>query len=309
MLHVDLVVSIHGHGPRHLRADIPQGGTLALFGPSGSGKTTLLRALAGFHEARGTLSWDGRELITEPVETRPFAWMPQAPSLFPHWTLRRQLVEARPGRTADARLDTLISALGLTTLTDRPGRRLSGGQQQRGELARALARDPDVLLLDEPFSALDAPTRSAIGAFLRDLLRSEEKSMVLASHDWNDVEAWADEVILLDQGQTVAQGEPGALYAAPPNWPAARMMGFECRIGNRALHPDLAEWSTPHGCPVVLTGRVGDVTPHGAGVRVTISCADGTTVRASVARGVSRPAMGDRVEVGFHAPEVVDDVS
>ncbi len=304
MLHVDLEISIHAHGPRRMRADVPRGRILALFGPSGGGKTTLLRALAGFHPARGTLSWDGRDILSEPVEARPFAWMPQAPSLFPHWTLRRQLVEARPARTADARLDALVTTLGLQELLERPGRGLSGGQQQRGELARALARDPDVLLLDEPFSALDAPTRGMVGTWLRELLRSEGRSMVMASHDWSDVESWADEVILLDEGQTVAQGDPGTLFSSPPNWPAARLMGFERQIGPRALHPDLAEWAAPHRCPVVLIGVVSDVSPHGAGHRVTLTCDDGTTVRASVPRGTTRPMMDSRVEIGFHAPEV-----
>jgi ABC-type sulfate/molybdate transport systems ATPase subunit len=183
---------------------------------------------------------------------------------------------------------------------------LSGGQQQRGELARALAREPGVLLLDEPFSALDGPTRLQIGQWLRELIQREQMAMVMASHDWSDVEAWADEVLLLDEGRVVGQGAPASLFLKPPNWSAARLLGYETRVEGRGLHPDLADFTAPYQCPVVVAGRVQAHTPHGAGVRVKLRTDGGVELSATVPRGVPVPGIGCRVEVGFHAPEVCD---
>lgn len=307
MLHVDLSVPVHHHGHQVLRADVAQGSVLALFGPSGSGKTTLIRAMLGLHAAEGTLSWNGDRLDGRPIHNRPFAWVPQDPSLFPHWTLRRQIEEARAGRVDEARIREIVQALGLEGLQERAARALSGGQQQRGELARALARDPDVLLLDEPFSALDGPTRREIGGWLTEQLRGDGMAMVLASHDWSDVEAWADEVCLMDQGRVVAQGQPGELFRHPPSWTAARLVGYETRVGKHALHPDLADFQDPRGRPVVVSGEVLASKSHGAGFRLTLRTDTGSEVSATGPRDLPRPPLGSRVEVGFQAPEVGDE--
>jgi len=183
---------------------------LCLFGPSGSGKTTCLEAIAGLvRPERGLIADDAKVLFGPGVDLPPRArgvgYLPQAAPLFPHLTVRQNLLYAEPG--ADP--EPVAAALGLTDLLGRAPRTLSGGEARRVALGRALLRAPSLLLLDEPFSGLEAPLRARLILFLARLALPR---VVLVTHDPRDAIALADEVILLERGRLAGRGTPGELF-------------------------------------------------------------------------------------------------
>ncbi|MGA0560624.1 ATP-binding cassette domain-containing protein [Larkinella sp. VNQ87] len=189
------------------------GSLTGLYGPSGSGKTTLLRILAGltppaFGEIRvGEQIWfDSAQRINWPPQQRNVGMVFQDAALFPNMTVR-QNVQFAAGNQRDPFVDELLELAGLTTLAERKPATLSGGQRQRVALVRALARRPQVLLLDEPFSALDADTREPL---LDELLRLHQRfgtTTVLVSHQHEEVQRIADQWIELKQGKLVRHGQ------------------------------------------------------------------------------------------------------
>jgi molybdate transport system ATP-binding protein len=191
--------------------------TVALAGPSGAGKTSVLRAVAGLlRPERGRIALDGtawldseRGIDVAP-ERRSVGLVFQEYALFPHMTVEQNV--AYGGR---ARAGELMESLGIAGLrTARPGE-LSGGERQRVALARALARDPDVLLLDEPLAALDAHTRGRVRAELGDLLSRIRLPAILVTHDFQDAAALASRVGVLVEGRVVQVGRPAELIASP----------------------------------------------------------------------------------------------
>ena len=178
---------------------------VAVFGPSGGGKSTLLRMMAGVERrARGRVSvggevWvDTREGICVPPWDRGVGWVPQDYLLFPHLKVRENL--AYGGGDGDE-VEEMAKRLFVDHLLDRHPRRLSGGEQQRVALGRALLRRPGILLLDEPFSALDRPLRVQVGEELRRYVEKEQIPLLLVSHDEADAAALAQEHWLLSQGR------------------------------------------------------------------------------------------------------------
>ena len=178
--------------------------SLALVGPSGAGKTTVLRILAGLESrAMGQVTvageaWqDSARKSFVPSWRRQVGWVPQEALLFPHLTVAQQL--AYGYRLSEAQRSA-VTLLELEPLLDRYPRHLSGGERQRVALARALASDPRLLLLDEPFSALDRPLRLALVARLEDYCRARELPLVLVSHDERDVSALAEETWTMREG-------------------------------------------------------------------------------------------------------------
>jgi molybdate transport system ATP-binding protein len=193
-------------GARELEIQLATGvSTVAVFGPSGGGKSTLLRVLAGVEgRARGRVvvsgaSWmdSERGLFVEPWE-RGVGWVPQDYLLFPHLTVRENLAYGAGGR---ADVQEVAESLLVDQLLDRRPRRLSGGEQQRVALGRALLREPRMLLLDEPFSALDRPLRNRVGDALRSYVESRSIPLVLVSHDEADAAALGKEHWLLSKGR------------------------------------------------------------------------------------------------------------
>jgi ABC-type molybdate transport system ATPase subunit len=171
---------------------------VAIVGPSGAGKSTLLRVVAGLERrATGTVtfqgaSWLGRGAFV-PAWERGTGWVPQDALLFPHLSVRENL-----GYAARRPIDDIAAMLGVDALLERMPRHLSGGERQRVALGRALAASPRLLLLDEPFSALDRPLRSRLGAAVR--AWTGETPMIVVTHDEADVAALADEVWELGEG-------------------------------------------------------------------------------------------------------------
>jgi ABC-type sulfate/molybdate transport systems ATPase subunit len=191
--------------------------TLALVGPSGAGKSSVLRVIAGLARpphgrvAYGDEVWldTGRKVFRRPDERR-VGLVFQEYALFPHLTVRQNVAYA--GR---ARVDELLERFHIAALADARPAELSGGEQQRVALARALAREPDVLLLDEPLSALDAHTKSAVRLELSELLRDLGLPVILVTHDFEDAAALADEVGVLVGGKLRQRSTPAELVARP----------------------------------------------------------------------------------------------
>ena len=183
---------------------------VAILGPSGSGKSTLLRALAGLEPcAEGRVSlgdeiWlDSDAGVNMPTWERRVGWVPQDTLLFPHLSLRENLAYAG---SSPAEVEKMAESLFLSDLLDRRPRFLSGGERQRVALGRALLSAPRVLLLDEPFSALDRPLRSEVAAMVRAFARDNGTPIVLVSHDEHDAELLADERWMLVAGNLTADG-------------------------------------------------------------------------------------------------------
>jgi molybdate transport system ATP-binding protein len=208
-----------------------------LFGPSGSGKTTVLRCLAGlerpeegFIRFAGASWFDAARGACLPPQRRDVGFLFQDYALFPHLTLARNIAYSL-GRlpAAEQRKTTqdLIDLLGLAGLEGRYPRQLSGGQQQRVALARAVARRPRLLLLDEPLSALDAPTREPLRRELRRWLIGLGVPTLLVTHDRVEAVALGDAVVLMDQGRVLQTGPVQEVFSRPATLEAARIVGVE----------------------------------------------------------------------------------
>ncbi len=217
---------------RGLDLVVPQGSLTAVLGPSGCGKTTLLRVVAGFERAdSGRVLLAGREVCGPrthlPPERRGVGVVPQEGALFPHLDVGANvafgLPSRRPGRRE--RVTEVLAMVGLAGFADRSPAELSGGQQQRVALARALAPDPEVVLLDEPFSALDADLRVSVRQQVREALAAAGATAVLVTHDQEEALSTADHVAVMDQGRFLQVGTPQDVYREPLDPLVARAVG------------------------------------------------------------------------------------
>ncbi|MBM0490241.1 molybdenum ABC transporter ATP-binding protein [Aeromonas jandaei] len=190
------------------------GGILGLFGPSGCGKSSLLRIIAGLDRASGdTLNWQGRALSDLQPEARRIGLVFQDSRLFPHLSVLGNLqLAARKGR-GRWQPEALAARLGFTELLAQPAHGLSGGQRQRVALARALLAEPDLLLLDEPFSALDRRSRIHQAHVLKGLQQESGIPMIFVSHAMEEVSLLCDQLVLLADGRVEAQGRPSEIFA------------------------------------------------------------------------------------------------
>lgn len=215
-----------------LSLDVAPGELLVLTGPSGGGKSTLLRAIAGLLPPdAGDIQLDGQSLNRQPPGQRPVAMVFQQPALLPHLSVLDNLcfgLRARGVSRRDAERQAREAArtLELSDLLTRPPRTLSGGEQQRVALGRALLRHPRVFLLDEPLSAVDAPTRARLRQAIVDLHRQLGTSTVYVTHDQAEALAVADRIALLHQGRLQQVDTPRALYAQPANRFVAGFVGY-----------------------------------------------------------------------------------
>ena len=245
--------------PRRGRSTLPLshrsgGSSLAILGPSGSGKSALLRSLAGLNgPAPGSVWYGGRSVERIAVESRQVGYVAQGFSLYPHLTVWQQLLFAEgatPGRAA-----YWLDHLHLDGLQDRYPDQISGGQRQRVALAQALCRSPELLLLDEPFSALDAPVRFELRRELRRLQHDTGLATVLVTHDPEEAAFLADEVIVISDGRALQSGSTRDLFTRPSSPEVARLLG----IAN--LHRAVVEsdgWIDAEGVRIAaVDGRAG----------------------------------------------------
>ena len=211
----------------------PAGSRTVIVGPSGSGKTTLLRAIAGFEAPdSGSITLSGRTLHssdqTLPPHLRKIAYVAQEGALFPHMSVADNVGFALPRKTEGRRqqIDTLLAKVGLAaSMRDRRPHELSGGQQQRVALARALAQKPSLMLLDEPFSALDTGLREAMRTMVGDVLREAGITTVLVTHDQAEALAFADHLVVMRDGCVADAGPPQRLYEKPADIETAQFLG------------------------------------------------------------------------------------
>ncbi|MFL5334564.1 MAG: ABC transporter ATP-binding protein, partial [Geminicoccaceae bacterium] len=200
---------------------VERGQFLTLLGPSGSGKTTILMAIAGFvAPSEGAVLLDGRDITALPPERRDFGMVFQGYALFPHMTVAENVAFplrvrglSRAGR--DAKVRAALDLVQLARFAERRPAQLSGGQQQRVALARALVFDPDLLLLDEPLSALDKKLRAELQEELKALHRRVGRTFVNVTHDQEEALSLSDQVAILNHGRLVQVGPPEVLYERP----------------------------------------------------------------------------------------------
>ena len=210
---------------------------LAVLGASGSGKSLTLRLIAGLdHAPNEVLTLAGRDLSAIPPEQRGIAYVPQTLGLFPHFTLARQLRFAVGWNAEVGR--QWIDRLGLCGLEQRLPAALSLGQQQRVALARAFSRSATLLLLDEPFSALDTPLRAQLGRELRALQEAVDVTTVLVTHDPKEAFLLADELLILDAGRVLQSGLVEQVFARPASDLVARLLGVETIGAGRVVAAD-----------------------------------------------------------------------
>jgi putative spermidine/putrescine transport system ATP-binding protein len=317
------------HALDGLSLDLAPGELVALLGPSGCGKTTALRSLAGLERLdSGHVLLDGRDITHVPASRRDMGMVFQAYSLFPHLTARenvafglrlRRMASAERRRVADR----LLELVHLGTQGSRYPHELSGGQQQRVALARALAIEPQVLLLDEPLSALDAKVRATLRDEIRRIQTEVGITTVFVTHDQDEALAIADRVAVIFAGRVAQIAPPAELYERPRSAQVADFVGLSNRIrgearGGEAVVLDarlpLLEGSATGGTVTVLVrpemvelkpdprgpDRVVTVSFLGSIARVQAQLADGTLVLAQVSSAeVGRFKHGDAVRVGL----------
>lgn len=244
----DLAVSFEGAPFMHdVSLTVPDGTVVAVLGPSGSGKSTLLRAIAGLEPPdAGSISWNGEPLNGVAPHARGFGLMFQDYTLFPHMTVGANVafgVEGRPG--ADRRVAEVLEWVGLAGYEHRSVGRLSGGEQQRVALARSLAPEPRVLMLDEPVGSLDRTLRERIVPELRELFVRLQITAVYVTHDQEEAFTVADQMVILRDGTIVQTGTPEQVWSSPANAWAARFLGFSNIIGVEvAAGVATAPWGT-----------------------------------------------------------------
>ncbi|ABS62458.1 ABC transporter related [Parvibaculum lavamentivorans DS-1] len=220
--------------PLDVSFDVAPGEAMALVGPSGSGKTTTLRAIAGFHTgATGNIACNGATWLDseEKINMRPrerrAGLVFQSYALFPHLTARQNVMEALGDLPKEARHEAAAGYLArvhLDTHADRRPAELSGGEQQRVAVARALARRPDVLLLDEPFSAVDRVTRRSLRRELAELRRDLPMPVVLVTHDLDDVRRLAERICVMHRGKILQAGSVKEVMAHPASEAVAELL-------------------------------------------------------------------------------------
>jgi iron(III) transport system ATP-binding protein len=249
----------------NLTLDVPAGGLLALVGPSGCGKTTALRVIAGFQDVdAGSVSIRGRQVLGPDVnvapEKRNVGMVFQDYALFPHISVAENVGYGVSGSDRVARVADVLDLVGLNGYESRFPHELSGGEQQRVALARALAPSPDVVLLDEPFSNLDAPKRERMRRELKATIRSAGVTAVLVTHDQSEALAIADVIAVMRKGSIRQVGRPDEVYRSPVDpWVA----GF---LGDAILLPGTIE----HGAISTSVGSIDTDIADGSAVVVMI---------------------------------------
>ncbi len=292
--------------------DIPTGTLTALLGPSGSGKSTLLRSIAGLETLdAGTVSIGGREVGDLPPQKRGIGFVFQHYAAFKHMTVRDNVafgltIRRRPKAEIRTKVDELLEIVGLDGFQHRYPAQLSGGQRQRMALARALAVDPQVLLLDEPFGALDAKVRADLRRWLRRLHDEVHVTTVLVTHDQEEALDVADRIAVLNRGRIEQVGAPDELYDLPANDFVMSFLGSVSTVGGTLVRPhDIvlrrlgpAEESVWE--PGRVTAVVERVVRLGFEVRVELRDDRNEGLAAEVTRGAAQDLQliaGDRVLV------------
>lgn len=282
---------------------VPAGSLTALLGPSGSGKSTLLRTVAGLDQPdSGTVTINGQDVTHVPPQRRGIGFVFQHYAAFKHLNVRDNVayglkIRKRPKAEIKAKVDNLLEVVGLSGFQRRYPNQLSGGQRQRMALARALAVDPEVLLLDEPFGALDAKVREDLRAWLRRLHDEVHVTTVLVTHDQAEALDVADRIAVLHRGRIEQVGSPAKVYDTPANGFVMSFLGAVSTLNGTLVRPhDIRVGRTPEMAIATADGTaqstgvtratVDRVVVLGFEVRVELtSAATGGSFTAQITRG------------------------
>jgi sulfate transport system ATP-binding protein len=270
--------------------EIPDGSLTSLLGPSGSGKSTLLRIIAGLEQPdSGTVVIHGDDATRVPAQRRGIGFVFQHYAAFKHMTVRDNVafglkIRKQPKDRIAARVDELLAVVGLSGYQKRYPNQLSGGQRQRMALARALAVEPRVLLLDEPFGALDAKVRAELREWLRRLHDEVHVTTVLVTHDQEEAMAISDHIAVMDEGRIEQVGGPRELYDRPANRFVMGFLGPVSQVGEQLVRPhDIAISLAPEDG--ARQAEVTRIVHLGFEVRVQLRLLEGDdTVSAQVTR-------------------------
>src|SRR6201985_2568464 len=312
----------------HVDFEVPAGSLTALLGPSGSGKSTLLRAIAGLDQPdSGTLTINGRDVTGVPPQRRGIGFVFQHYAAFKHLTVRDNVafglkIRRRPKAEIAEKVDNLLEVVGLSGFQTRYPNQLSGGQRQRMALARALAVDPEVLLLDEPFGALDAKVREDLRAWLRRLHDEVHVTTVLVTHDQAEALDVADRIAVLNRGRIEQVGSPTEVYDAPATAFVMSFLGAVSTLNGALVRPhDIRVGRNPDMAIAggdgtaasigVVRATVDRVVALGLEVRIEVtSAATGGNFTAQITRGDAEALAlkdGDTVSVrATRVPSIAD---
>ncbi|WP_141015332.1 sulfate/molybdate ABC transporter ATP-binding protein [Nocardioides sambongensis] len=255
---------------------LPTGQLTALLGPSGGGKSTLLRIIAGLDTAdSGTVSIEGVDATRLPPQKRNVGFVFQHYAAFKHMSVAKNVafgleIRKRPKAEVRRRVGELLELVHLSQFADRMPAQLSGGQRQRMALARALAVEPSVLLLDEPFGALDAKVRKELRDWLRRLHDEVHVTTVFVTHDQEEAMEVADEIVVINGGRVEQVGSPDELYDQPANDFVMGFLGEVTRLGSVQLRPHDIEVAVAPGRAGAHPGRVTRMQRVGFEVRLLV---------------------------------------
>jgi sulfate transport system ATP-binding protein len=292
----------------NVSVEVPGGSLVALLGPSGSGKSTLLRVIAGLERPdTGTVLLDGADVTTIPTQRRGVGFVFQHYAAFKHMNVRDNIafglkLRRLPKREVRARVEELLELVQLGGLAERYPAQLSGGQRQRMVLARALAVQPKVLLLDEPFGALDARVRAELRAWLRRLHDEMHVTSVFVTHDQEEAMELADRIVLMNRGRVEQVGDPRDLYERPANDFVMRFVGPVTSFGETLLRPhDVEVLLEPAASSSKAT--VERLVHLGFEVRAELLLDDGQRLMAQLSRGEARELDLERGQIVYVRPE------
>lgn len=318
--------------------EVPAGQLVALLGPSGSGKSTILRIIAGLEPAdAGEVELTGEDATNRRVQDRGVGFVFQHYALFRHMTVRQNVafgleVQKLPRRAVRERVEKLLDLVQLAGFADRYPAQLSGGQRQRVALARALAPEPKVLLLDEPFGALDSKVREELRTWLRRLHDEVHVTSLFVTHDQQEAFEVADQVVVLNRGQVEQMGPPQELYENPATPFVTGFLGSvnvlraetiremdSLALGGESPFPlDLPGpdgpaqvYVRPHDLDITRhrnghpswPARITRLTPLGGLVRLDLTLLDGSHLQVQLTRERSRDLTLQRGEDVFVTPK------
>jgi sulfate transport system ATP-binding protein len=260
----------------NVSASLPTGQLTALLGPSGGGKSTLLRIIAGLDSAdEGSISIEGTEATNLPAQKRNVGFVFQHYAVFKHMTVAKNVafgleIRKRPKDEIAHRVDELLRLVHLQQFAHRLPSQLSGGQRQRMALARALAVEPKVLLLDEPFGALDAKVRKELREWLRRLHDEVHVTTVFVTHDQEEALEVSDEIVVINDGRVEQIGSPDDLYDKPANDFVMSFLGEVTRINGTPVRPHDVDISTTPVLAGASQGTISRILRVGFEVRITV---------------------------------------
>jgi sulfate transport system ATP-binding protein len=269
--------------------EVPAGSLTALLGPSGGGKSTLLRIIAGLEAPdSGQVCIEGRDMTGITPQERGVGFVFQHYAAFKHMTVRENVafglrIRKRPKAEVNRRVDELLGLVQLSQFGKRYPSELSGGQRQRMALARALAVEPSVLLLDEPFGALDANVREELRAWLRRLHTEMPVTTLFVTHDQEEAMEIADQIVVISHGHVEQAGSPAELYDAPANDFVMNFIGPVTQLDGQLVRPhDLQILIDP--APSTEQAVVERIIRLGFEVRVELTLGEGEAVSVQLAR-------------------------